>query len=643
MVRQEVHNRAMFAGSLNSVRIQPPKSLLMHNNNHLPAGFAPKGQMVQSVPTPSMPVLERDPATSVPSAWASMLELSDDGPLGSGAFAKIFRVMDKSTGEFRAMKVINKPNFTMRGIGGQLDAEVNAMRRTSETSWCRHIVKLFGQCEENDHVYLRMELCQCDLLRYTNAQPDSRLCESEAAVWSRQLYQGLRDLHCLGILHRDIKPENLLIASDGTLRIADFGWCADLRDAPCTLAGTFLYMAPEVLGEHGIQTEAIDVWSAGVTVLQLLTGRPMLTTYLGPGSSGLSATDPHLATKMKTGWLVAEIAEKCPPPEYKRPGDVSWRCWDFLRQLLVPNVYERISVADALAHPWLEEAPSQDSSLPSSPGNGGAGCTLRDQDLICLSVPEKTTALKTDCVGIAEAPAPAPASCCRSKTAPALRPSFALSPRQEISEPPFSARMRGPPRTGRVSLAVPTELDRALTTLGELDFPNFDSGVRSEMNVSSPYDQTTPRYPLGGSVALRAPRLSVRQDRPSPFCSPMLGGADALSRTMPANAFRSALASPGSLRVGQENEVLDANVMRHRDVKKFDPLMRTMPARSHLASPQAQHLCTPRPYTSPMVSRTPVMPARVSVAFMSANLAPEAWGCTSPKLHNVHRRRSFAS
>lgn len=515
------------------------------------------------------------------------------------------------------------------------------MRRTSETNWCRHIVRLFGQCEENDHVYLRMELCQCDLLRYTNAQIESRLCESEASTWTRQLYLGLRDLHCLGILHRDIKPENLLIAADGTLRIADFGWCADLRDAPCTLAGTFLYMAPEVLGERGIQTEAIDVWSAGVTVLQLLTGRPMLTTYLGPGSSGLSATDPHRATKMKTGWLIAEITEKCPPPEDKRPSDVSWCCWDFLRQLLVPDMHERISVADALAHPWLEESPSQDSSLPSSPGRGGVGCTSQDQDLTCLSVPQKGSempALNVDLLGTVDVSVPG--GCWRSKTAPALRPLLAVSPRQETGEPPFSARMHAPSRTTCFSLAVPNEMDRALTTLGELSFLNFDNNIKSERLMSSPLDKTTPRLPQGSSVVLRAPRLTVRQECTSPLCSPMLGCADVLSRTTPG---RSALTSPGSLRFGQEHELLlDANIMQHRDVRRTDPLMWTMPARSHLASPQEQQLCTPRPYKSPLVSRAPVMAAQVPKSIMSAT-TPEAWGYPAPKLHNVYRRRSLAT
>lgn len=355
----------------------------------------------------------------------------------------------------------------------------------------------------------------------------------------------------------------------------------------------------------------------------------MLTTYLGPGSSGLSATDPHQATKMKTSWLIAEIAEKCPPPEDKRPADVSWRCWDFLRQLLVPNVHERISVADALAHPWLEESPSQDSSLPSSPGHGGAGCILKDQDVTCLHMPaqvplknNETAAPNADGAGIAEASLPAPASCCRSKTAPALRPAFALSPRQDFGKPLFSARMNGPPRTGRISLALPNELDRALNSLAEIDLPN---------ELSSPCDQTTPRIPQGGSVACRAPRLSVRREHPSPCCSPMLGSTDVLSRTMPV---RSALISQG---------LMDASVPQHHEVRRIDPLIRTVKARSPLASPQEQHLYTPRPCTTHMFSRTPMMPLLAPVTFAPATPAPEVWGYASPNLQNVHRRRSLAT
>eukprot|EP00434_Breviolum_minutum_P033151 symbB.v1.2.029334.t1/scaffold3199.1/size61439/4 len=58
---------------------------------------------------------------------------------------------------------------------------------------------------------------------------------------------GLQRVHELGYIHRDIKPDNLLADAEGRLRIADFGWCCLREDHPNCLAGTLLYMAPEVL------------------------------------------------------------------------------------------------------------------------------------------------------------------------------------------------------------------------------------------------------------------------------------------------------------------------------------------------------------------------------------------------------------
>jgi len=310
------------------------------------------------------------PELTVPTAWAQAYDINqEDGIIGGGAFAKISKLVDKTTGKPYAMKVMNRPNFVLRGIEKQIESEVDAMRRAVKNSYNRHIVKMYDVTEDNDHVYIRLELCHCDLLRLANAQPGCRLKENDASTYTRQLLLGLRDLHCVGVLHRDIKPENLLVALDGSLKIADFGWCADLRDAPSTLAGTFQYMAPEILGSKGVQTEAVDVWSAGVTVLQLLTGKQLLSTYLGPGATGLSATDPHQATKVKTGSLVSEIYETCPPCDEARLAiGLSWRCWDLIRRMLMPEVPMRVSVAEGLGHPWMQEAPTQDLvfSAPSS-------------------------------------------------------------------------------------------------------------------------------------------------------------------------------------------------------------------------------------------------------------------------------------
>jgi serine/threonine protein kinase len=292
---------------------------------------------------------------TLPSVWHSTFELNAEEPLlGGGAFAKILRVSEKSSGTQYAIKVMNRPNFAIRGIEAQLDAEIEAMRQCAKKRQCRHVVRLYESQEENSHVYLRLELCKCDLLRYANSQPNLRLEESDTTDFTRQLLVGLRDLHGLRILHRDIKPENLLITSDGILKIADFGWCADLNDKPSTLAGTFQYMAPEILGSLGVQTEACDVWSSGVTIIQLATGRPLLTTYLGPGATGISNTDPHQATKIKTNSLLEEIHQKCPLADEARPADMSWRCWDCLRSMLLPEVAQRMTIDAALSHSWLE-------------------------------------------------------------------------------------------------------------------------------------------------------------------------------------------------------------------------------------------------------------------------------------------------
>jgi len=251
------------------------------------------------------------------------------------------------------MKVMCRSNFAMRGIEAQVDVEIQALQDCADAGRCRHVLRFFDVVEERDHVYIRTEICACDLLRFTTWQPDGQLMESDMRIWARQLLTGLGDLHELGFIHRDIKPENLLCTSNGTLKIADFGWCARLSWEPSSLAGTLQYMAPEVLGEQCVQTEAVDVWSAGVTIFQLLTGHHLLTTYLGPGATGLTIADPQQANQVKLQRLLTEINEQCPLHEDARPEHLSSIAWDFLRMLVVPEVAERATVIEGLGHTWL--------------------------------------------------------------------------------------------------------------------------------------------------------------------------------------------------------------------------------------------------------------------------------------------------
>lgn len=320
-------------------------------------------QRQQVQPQEQEPPQATEPGARVPSplprAWMADYILSPSNPeLGGGAFAEVFRVQNSQTKRDYAVKVMHRPNFALRGIERQIEAEIEAMRLAAElardTKEELYIVRFLDVVEEGEYVYLLLELCEHgDLLRTILSQPAQRINEQEAAIVAKHLMMGLRTVHELGFIHRDIKPDNLLVTSEGMLKIADFGWCCTIAEAPTSLAGTFQYMAPEVLS-NAPQTVQADVWSAGVTLYQMIIGRTLLQTYLGPGATNISEQDPHRATAIKQQWLVDEINRSCPPLVENRPLDLSQNCWDFLRQLLHPDPAQRITVQAALCHPWLK-------------------------------------------------------------------------------------------------------------------------------------------------------------------------------------------------------------------------------------------------------------------------------------------------
>ncbi|CAK0821430.1 unnamed protein product, partial [Prorocentrum cordatum] len=97
--------------------------------------------------------------------------------------------------------------------------------------------------------------------------------EPEGVVTWESVVRAIDYLHSHGIVHRDLKPENILLSGDGTVKLADFGWCAELKDQPrSTFCGTVDYLSPEMVNSEP-HDHTVDLWALGVLLYELLANR----------------------------------------------------------------------------------------------------------------------------------------------------------------------------------------------------------------------------------------------------------------------------------------------------------------------------------------------------------------------------------
>ena len=189
---------------------------------------------------------------------------------------------------------------------------------------------------------LLLDLVDGDLLDAVVARrgafPELALAEVAA-----QALSGLAHLHARRVVHRDVKPANLLVSAAGEVKIADFGIAKVLSRAGdhCTsYVGTAAYMSPERFDPeaHGGHYDpcAADVWSLGVTVLELLLGR-----Y------------PLLPAGQQPNWAALMCAICFGEPPALPDGAASPELRSFVAACLQKDYRKRASVAELLAHPFV--------------------------------------------------------------------------------------------------------------------------------------------------------------------------------------------------------------------------------------------------------------------------------------------------
>ncbi|XP_075686615.1 serine/threonine-protein kinase PLK1 [Rhinoderma darwinii] len=195
--------------------------------------------------------------------------------LGKGGFAKCYEITDRDSREVFAGKIVPKTMLLKPHQKEKMTMEIAIQRSLAH----KHVVGFHGFFEDNDFVYVVLELCRRRSLLELHKRRKA-VTEPEARYYLRQTIQGCQYLHSNKVIHRDLKLGNLFLNDDMEVKIGDFGLATKVEfdgERKKTLCGTPNYIAPEVLGKKGHSFE-VDIWSLGCIMYTLLVGKPPFET-----------------------------------------------------------------------------------------------------------------------------------------------------------------------------------------------------------------------------------------------------------------------------------------------------------------------------------------------------------------------------
>jgi serine/threonine-protein kinase len=178
-----------------------------------------------------------------------------------------------------------------------------------------NLITVFDQGQDGDETFMVMELIEGRTLAQIVAS-GGRLPVSRVLDIADQLCAGLAYAHGKRILHRDIKPANIFISDGGVVKIGDFGLARAVRQMAITntkVCGTPLYMSPEQIRGTNLDFRS-DLYSAGCTLYELLTGSPPFTVgevmyhhmYTAPAAP--SSLEPSIPAELDA--LILRCLEK---------------------------------------------------------------------------------------------------------------------------------------------------------------------------------------------------------------------------------------------------------------------------------------------------------------------------------------------
>lgn len=314
--------------------------------------------------------------------------------ISEGSFGCVYRGRSRETGKIIALKSFKRPKVLESE--GFLTA---GLREISSLLTLRHpnVIEVVEMAvDTEDKVYMVMEYIEHELgVLLKNNKPEFSLSEKKRLIL--QILEGVAAMHEKCFFHRDLKTANLLYSNDGVVKICDFGLAKKIvTDRHTSKVATLWYRAPELLMKESHYGAAVDIWSVGCIMGEILTGKPLFNS-----DSELAALQNIcnlVGTPKQDEWpefyglLKAQEITNFPnysarwrtvfplPSRSFDPGALTAAGLDLIKGLLTMNPQHRITAVEALNHPYFKESPLPQNIafMPSAPETNLSAHRRRD-------------------------------------------------------------------------------------------------------------------------------------------------------------------------------------------------------------------------------------------------------------------------